>query len=282
MLFRSIFTKLENTFVEFKQYSDFIGLLLLKYRSESRCDKNIINYLKVINYKLELPLWLLEISSIKEILNIIDKLNIDDMAIDLENESEINQIKYLAYKCKDKLEDKFGKILAMIDKLAIIDKNSEKIKDIEEIEVVELENSQKEIEINRQRLQLYEKYIQKRKNCDLIECIIKSIEKDRITLTIEEDQIDVVLRDSFDIGDKSLYKIGDKIYVYVLCIFNEQEQLEIEVSRTDKKCIYDSICKLDIPSLSKLKLNDIKIINKEEVFIFNYISRAVVFVSVFN
>ena len=48
----SIFTKLENTFIEFKQYSDFIGLLLLKYRNESRCDMNIINYLTVINYKL--------------------------------------------------------------------------------------------------------------------------------------------------------------------------------------------------------------------------------------
>lgn len=276
----SIFTKLENTFIEFKQYSDFIGLLLLKYRSKPRCDKNLINYLKVINYKMELPSWLLKISYIEEILRWIDKLKIKNMTINLENESEVNEVKYLTYKCKDELGDKFDEILTIVgtneeveetEESKKVEKELEEIKNIEELELVTLENTQKDIDINRQRL--YEKYIQKRKDCDLIEGIIKNIEEDRIILTIEEDQIDVVLRDSFDIGDKSLYKIGDKINVYVLCLFNEQEQLDIEVSRNDKKCVYDSICKLDIPSLSKLKLNDMKIINKEEVFIFNCIER---------
>lgn len=112
----STFLKLGDIFIEFKKYSDFIGLLLSKYRSKSRCDMNLINYLKVVNYKLELPSWLLKISYIKEILNWIDQLNIEDMVINLNNESEINEIKYLIYKCKNKLGNQFDEIFSMIDK----------------------------------------------------------------------------------------------------------------------------------------------------------------------
>ena len=203
-----------------------------------------------------MPTWLLKISYIEEILRGLDKLKIKNMTINLENESEVNEIKYLTYKCKDELGDKFDKIFFMLGE--------------ESLEEISLKELQQESNITLEKL--YEKYVQKKDNYDLIEGTIKSIEQNRIILYIE-DQVEVVLKDYFDIGDKSFYKVGDKLGVYVLSVFNEEGKLDIEVYRNSEKCMYENISKLDMSSLSNLKLNDIEIVNNEELFITNYIGK---------
>ena len=241
------FKMLEDVFVEFKYYNEFISLLLVKYRNPLRCDMNLINYLKIVNYKSELPRWLLNLEPIELTLNNFDNLDIKNMIVDLDNETEINEIKYIIYKCKDKLENKFNEILLMLEK-----------------------NNEEENELTLDNL--YKKYVEQGSTYNIIEGRIKSIEKNRVVLYIE-DKVDAILTDYYDIGDKSSYKIDDKIYVCILNVFKVKDKLEIDVYRNSKKCMYESISKLNISSLKTLKKSNIEIVNGEELFITNYIGK---------
>ncbi len=57
------FEILKDVFGEFKNYNEFISLLISKYRSSSKYNMDLINYLKIINYKFELPKWLLDMGN---------------------------------------------------------------------------------------------------------------------------------------------------------------------------------------------------------------------------
>ncbi len=207
----------------------------------------LINYLKIINYKIELPKWLLDMGAIKLILINIEKLSVEDMIVDLENKEEINSITYMAYRCEKILGDKFNQVLSKIKISGSINK---------------------EVSVD----DLFKKYSEKSSTYNLIEGRIKKIEKNRVVLDIE-DRVEAILTDYYDIGDKSKYKIGDRIGVCILDISKNESKLEIDVYRNSAKCMYESICKLNIPSLVNIKKSNIEIINNEELFITNYVGK---------
>ena len=241
----NIFIKIKDSLVEFKEYSDFIGLLLDKY--SLRYDMNLINYLKIINYKLELPDWLMKINSINLILDRVNQLDVNDMIIDLDNEEEINEVKYITYKCKNKLGNKFNEIIFKLD-----------TKYQEDNELV----------LNK----LMEKYTEQASTFKMIEGTIKSICSNKIILNIE-DKVDAILTDYYDIGDRTSYKIGDKLDICILNVFKGKDKLDLDVYRNSKKCMYESISKLNIDSLKNIKKSNIEIVNSEELFITNYIGK---------
>ena len=255
------FKELEDVFVEFKSYNEFISLLISKYRNPAKYDMKLINYLRVINYKYELPNWLLEISSIKLILIKLENLSINDMIVDLENKDEINRIKYMTYKCEKILNDKFDQILSKININEYANKDNQILSIINSNECVN-----KDVSVD----DLFKKYSREADNYNLIEGHIKEIKQTRIVLEIE-DKVKAILTDYYDIGDKSQYKIGDKISVCILKIYKLKSGLEIDVYRNSIKCMYESICKLNIPSLKNIKKTDLEIVNNEELFITNYI-----------
>lgn len=241
------FQKVEHVFVEFKKYNEFIALLISKYSNSEKYDTKLINYLSIMNYKHELPSWLLEISSINLILINLEKLLVNDMIVDFENKEEVNRIKYMTYRCEKMLGDKYNQILSRI-----------KIN----------ECSNKEVNVD----DLFKKYSEESSTYNLIEGIIKKIDKTKIILEIEE-KVEAILTDYYDIGDKSTYKVGERIGVCILNISKLKSKIVLDVYRNSVKCMYENICKLNIPSLINLKKSNVEIVNNEELFIINYVGK---------